>query len=98
MAGAMTAYAKRADAAIVYQIDWGAKLSGRAVTASAWTIVPDEAGGISVIDDAMEGASARVRLAGGVPGHAHRATCRVLLSDGLVDRRSIDLNVEGPRC
>lgn len=90
----MTNYAKRPEAAVDYRIDWGARMCGRAVTASAWTIAPEETGGLAVIDDATEGASARVRLGGGVPGHAYRATCRVLLSDGLIDRRSIDLTVE----
>ncbi|MDX3885806.1 MAG: hypothetical protein QHC65_15395 [Sphingomonas sp.] len=90
----MSIHLKDPDATVDYLIDWGERLEGRSVTASDWAVVPAEAGGIIIADDAVDGARTRATLSGGVPGHVYRATCQVELSDGRIDERSITLRVE----
>ena len=76
-------------------LDWGAEyLDGQVVVASAWSVVPDEAGGVSVIAHGFDPLRTSVTLDGGREGVSYRVTNRVTLSDGQVDERSLTLRVE----
>lgn len=82
-------------ARIEHVLDWGAAyLSGQAIIASAWSIVPDEPGGVTVASHSFDATRASVTLIGGREGVSYRATNRVTLSDGQIDERSLTLRVE----
>lgn len=89
-------YLKDSDASIDYVIDWAAGyLGGRTVSESQWSIRPDEPGGVNITGEIREDTRTSVVLDGGVPGHIYRATNHVVLSDGLIDERSVVIRVEG---
>lgn len=91
----MTMIVKDPDSRIDFEFDWAAAYSGgQAVTASAWTVAPGEAGGVAVAAAAHDLTRATVTLAGGVAGHVYRVTNRVTLSDGQIDERSMTVRVE----
>lgn len=90
----MIIHLKDPDATIDYLIDWGAGLNGRSVVESDWAVTPAEPGGLVIADDAVDGATTRATIGGGLAGHVYRATCQVVLSDDRIDERSIILRVE----
>ncbi len=90
----MSIYLKDPGAEVDYRIDWGSRLDGRSVSASDWTVSPVEAGGLALVDHAVEGAETRVTLSGGIAGHVYRVTGEVTLSDGRRDARSLTLRLE----
>ena len=91
----MTMVVKDPDARIDYEFIWGtAYPDGQAVTTSAWTCVPDEAGGVAVAAASHDLDRTVATLAGGVAGHVYRISNRVTMSDGQVDERSMTLRVE----
>ncbi|MBO9524692.1 MAG: hypothetical protein J7517_00990 [Sphingobium yanoikuyae] len=85
---------KDPQARIDHGIDWSAYLAGQVIVASAWSVAPVEAGGMTVEANAFEAQRSSVRLGGGIAGHVYRLTNRVTLSDGQVDERSIGFRVE----
>lgn len=87
----MSLQLKDPDAVAVYRIDWTAYLGGRAIAASAWSVVPDAA---EIVDQVTDGASCSASLGGGIAGGVYRLTNRVTLSDGIVDERTIVVRVE----
>jgi hypothetical protein len=91
----MTMMVKDPDSRIDFEFDWAvAYPDGQAVIASAWTVVPDEAGGVAVAGAAHDLMRATATLAGGVAGRVYRVTNRVTLSDGQIDERSMTVRVE----
>ncbi len=91
----MTMMVKDPDSRIDFEFDWAvAYPDGQAVIASAWTVVPDEAGGVTVAGAAHDLMRATATLAGGVAGRVYRVTNRVTLSDGQIDERSMTVRVE----
>lgn len=91
----MTMMVKDPDSRIDFELDWAAAYpGGQAVTASVWTVIPDEAGGVAVAAAAHDLRQATVTLAGGVVGRVYRVTNRVTLSDGQIDERSMTVRVE----
>lgn len=90
----MNLYAKDPQGRIDHELDWSAYLAGQAIVASAWTVAPDEEGGVAVDAQAFEPQRASVRLSGGRVGRLYRVTNRVTLSDGQIDERSIHFRVE----
>ena len=86
---------KDPEAALDYAVDWGADyLGGDALVASAWTVSPDEPGGIAVVRSRFDLLTATVEVAGGVPGKIYRVTNHVTTESGREDSRSIMLRVE----
>ncbi len=82
-------------ARLVHGVEWGvAYLEGQYLTASSWSVVPDEAGGVSVDGHSFDPVRSSVTLAGGREGVSYRVTNRVTLSDGQVDERSLMVRVE----
>lgn len=78
-----------------YAVDWGAAyLDGQAITASHWTVEPEEAGGVSVAAHGFDPLIATATLSGGVAGMTYRVANRVTLSDGQIDERSLTIRVE----
>ena len=91
----MTMIAKDPDSRIDVEFDWATACpEGRAIAASGWAVMPDEAGGVTVAADWHGLARATVTLAGGIAGHAYRVTNRVTMSDGQIDERSMTIRVE----
>jgi hypothetical protein len=82
-------------AIIDYAVDWqSAYLAGQTITASDWSIVPDEPDGLSIIIAAHADGRGVATLAGGRRGHVYRLTNRVTFGDGRRDERSLDVRVE----
>ena len=88
----MSVYLKDPEASLDYMIDWG--LGGRTVASSDWAVTPVEAGGLVLVDDAVDGGVTRATLGGGIAGHVYRVTGQVVLSDGRIDERSLTLRVD----
>jgi hypothetical protein len=88
-------FLKDPQAVLEYRVDWVAALgSGAEISASSWSVQPDEAGGVSVVSAGLEGPITTARLGGGMPGHVYVVGNRVLLADGTSDERSLTIRVE----
>lgn len=90
----MSFYLKDPQAIVDYAIDWALYLEGRAIVASAWSVAPEETGGLAVEETSFEPARTAVRASGGLTGHAYSLANLVTLSDGSSDERSVTLRVE----
>jgi len=91
----MTMVVKDPDARIDYEFEWAAAYpDGQAVTASLWSCVPDEAGGVAVAAASHDLMKTVATLSGGIVGHRYRVSNRVTMSDGQVDERSLTVRVE----
>ncbi len=91
----MGMFLKDPAASIDYAIDWGAGyLAGQTVVTSAWSVAPDEAGGVHVGATVASPTRTGATLAGGTAGRVYRIANRVTLSDGRTDERSLVLRVE----
>lgn len=90
----MTLYLKDPFAEVAYLVDWGGELSGRTIATAAWTVAPAEEGGVAVSDAAIDGATTRVTIAGGLAGRVYRVTGHAVFSDGRGDARALTLRVD----
>ncbi len=87
-------FLKDPGARLDYAVDWTAACgTGRTIAASSWHAAPEGEGGILIVDDAVEGAVARVWIEGGREGEVAQLVNRVTLSDGTVDERSVTIRV-----
>lgn len=85
-------YFKDPQASVDYTINWDAGyLDGTTLSSSAWTIEPEEDGGLTVDSDTNDSETATVTLSGGVVGHVYRATNTIMTSAGITDERSITI-------
>lgn len=85
----MNIYPKRAEAPLVYTIDWGKGwLGDAAIVASRWSVEPVDATEMVVGPDAGEGRT-RASVSGGELGRRYRLSGHVLLSDGRTGTRSL---------
>jgi hypothetical protein len=91
----MTLLLKDPDSVLDYSVDWGAEyLLGDLIAQSAWSVDPDEPGGVAVVGNDFDATTATVTADGGIPGRLYRLINDVKLQSGRVDRRSIVLRVE----
>jgi hypothetical protein len=90
----MSFYLKDPDALVDHAIDWSSYLGDRTIVASAWSVDPDEEGGVAIAETSFDTGRAAARAEGGIAGHVYRLTNRVTLSDGSEDERSLVLRVE----
>ena len=91
----MTIVVKDPGARIDFEFDWStAYPDGQAVTASDWTVAPDEPGGVIVAGAAYDLVQTTATLASGIAGHVYRVTNRATMSDGQIDERSMTVRVE----
>jgi len=90
----MSFYLKDPEARVDYAIDWGLYLDGQTIVDSAWSVAPDEAGGVAVDEAGFAPERSAARLSGGIAGHSYSVSNLVTLSDGSADARSIVLRVE----
>ena len=90
----MSFYLTDPDARVDYAIDWALYLDGQTILASAWSVDPDEDGGIAVDEASFETARTAARLSGGIVGRSYWVSNLVTLSDGSADARSLILRVE----
>lgn len=91
----MTFLLKDPDAVLDYSIDWGAEYLGADQLAeSEWSVVPVEAGGVTVEDSMFDATTSQVKAGGGVAGRIYRLVNQVVLGSGRIDSRSIVLRVE----
>lgn len=91
----MTFLLKDPSAVLDYSIDWGAEyLAGDALTASSWSVSPDEPGGAAIAGSEFDLLIATVEVAGGKAGTIYRVTNQVTTASGREDSRSIVLRVE----
>ncbi len=91
-------YLKDPNAVIDYAIDWSASylLTGEAITASSWFILPQSSVNDLSIDTIppMISGKASVFVASGIPGKIYQLTNRVTTDQGRTDERSITIRVE----
>ena len=87
---------KDPEAVLDYMIDWGADylLAGELLAESAWSVTPDERGGISVAGSDFDASTSTAKAAGGVAGHIYNLANRITTGMGRVDERSIVIRVE----
>ena len=91
----MTLLVKDPATRIEYEFDWSAAYpEGPAVTASEWSVEPDEVGGANIAASAHDASQSSVTLTGGIAGRVYRVINRVTLSDGQIDERSMSVRVE----
>lgn len=91
----MAIFIKDPAAAIDYAIDWAAGyLDGQTIDASAWSVLPADAGAVTVTATLTAATRTGATLAGGERGKLYRVVNRVTFSDGRSDERTLDLRVE----
>jgi hypothetical protein len=91
----MTLLLKDPDAVLDYLIDWHAEYLGDDLLAeSAWTVEPDEPGGITIVGGTFDAGSSTVKAGGGIAGRIYRLVNEVVTASGRTDSRSIVLRVE----
>jgi hypothetical protein len=91
----MTYLLKDPDAVLDYAVDWGAQyLGGDLIAQSAWSVSPDEAGGVAIVGEDFSASTATVKAGGGIAGRLYRLINQVVLESGRTDNRSILLRVE----
>ena len=91
----MTLLMKDPEAVLDYSIDWGAEyLGGDLIADSAWSVAPDEAGGVAVVGNDFDGTTTVVKAGGGLAGRIYKLVNNVTLESGRIDNRSIVLRVE----
>lgn len=92
----MTLLLKDPDAVLDYSIDWGAEYlaTGDLLTQSDWSVIPDEAGGVTIVGRDFDASTSTVKASGGVPGKIYRLVNQVVTESGRTDDRSIVLRVE----
>lgn len=83
-------------AVLDYLIDWGAEYltPGELLAASDWSVVPEEAGGVSVAGSDFDATTSTVKATGGVAGHLYRLVNRITTGSGRTDERTIVVRVE----
>jgi hypothetical protein len=82
-------------AVLDYSIDWGAEyLGGDLISDSAWSVEPDESGGVAVVGSDFDGTTTTVNAGGGAAGRIYKLVNHVTLQSGRIDNRSIVLRVE----
>lgn len=87
-------YLKDPQSRVDYAIEWLNYLDGQTIAQSAWSVAPQESGGIAVEEASFDLHRAAATLGGGVVGHVYSVSNHVTLSDGRSDERSIVLRVE----
>jgi hypothetical protein len=91
----MTFLLKDPGAVLDYSIDWGAEyLDGDMLAGSAWSVEPDEPGGVSIAGSDFDATSSSVKAGGGAAGSIYKLVNRVTLQSGRIDERSIVIRVE----
>lgn len=87
---------KDPEAVLDYAIDWGAEYlgAGELLAASEWSVMPDEAGGVSVAGSGFDASTSMVKAAGGIAGSLYRLVNRITTALGRTDERSIVVRVE----
>jgi hypothetical protein len=91
----MTLLLKDPGALLDYSIDWGAEYLGDDQLAeSAWSVAPDEAGGVTIAASEFDATTSTVKAGGGVPGRIYRLVNTVALGSGRIDSRAVVLRVE----
>jgi hypothetical protein len=88
-------FVKDPAAVLDYAIDWAAGyLAGQSITASNWSVSPEDAAGVTITEPRIEGGQTLAALHGGMCGHVYRITNRVSFSDGGHDERTLIVRVE----
>ena len=91
----MTLLLKDSAALIDYAVDWGAGyLVDDTIVTSAWSVDPDEPGGLSVTGDTAAATMTGAKVAGGIAGRVYRLVNHVVLGSGCEDERSVVIRVE----
>ncbi len=91
----MSLYLKDPGARLDYAMDWSAGyLDGQVITASDWNVTPAEEGGLVLVENSHDLTRALAVVADGLPGRSYVLTNRVILSDGVIDERSVTIRVE----
>ena len=92
----MTLLLKDPAAVLDYAIDWGADYLGEddILTESAWSVEPDETGGVQVVGNNVGDTVSTVQASGGIAGRIYRLSNQVTTLNGRTDERSIVLRVE----
>lgn len=91
----MTYLLKDPEAVLDYSVDWGAEyLDGDLLAESAWAVVPQEPGGLTIEASDFDATTTTVSAGGGIAGRLYRLVNGVVLQSGRVDSRSIVLRLE----
>ena len=91
----MAIFLKDPAAALDYAVDWQtAYLAGQSITASSWSVAPEEPDGLAVAVDVVAQGRSVATLTGGRRGRVYRLTNHVTFDDGRSDERSLVVRVE----
>jgi len=92
----MTLLLKDPAAVLDYAVDWGADYlgDGDQISQSAWTVDPDEPGGVAIVTSDFDDSISSVQAGGGIAGRLYRLSNQVVTQAGRTDERSIMLRVE----
>ena len=87
---------KDPQAILDYSIDWGAEYlsAGDMLTESDWSVVPAEAGGVTIAGSNFDTTISTVKASGGAPGRIYRLVNHITTGSGRIDERSIVLRVK----
>jgi hypothetical protein len=78
-----------------YSIDWGVRYLGEdALAESSWSVVPVEAGGLTIDGSDFDAGNATVNVSGGNSGKVYRLLNQIETNDGRQDSRSILVRIE----
>jgi hypothetical protein len=90
----MAEYLKDPQSALRYAVDWTAHyLLTDSIAASSWSVFPEEAGGLTIDQEALTGNIASAVFSGGVAGHVYRITNKVTLASAQVDERQLTIRI-----
>lgn len=82
-------------AVLDYSVDWKTSyLADETLASSNWSVVPLEAGGVTIDGTSYDGDSASVHVSGGLAGKIYRLINTVVTNTGREDCRSILMRVE----
>jgi hypothetical protein len=86
---------KDPSAVLDYQIDWSRWMkTDDTISASTWTITPDEAGGVKKDSDSFTPAGiTTIWLSGGNLSVTYTVTNQVITTAGRTDERSIEIEI-----
>jgi len=91
----MTLVLKDPASSLDYRVDWAASyLDEDVLLESDWSVLPVEAGGLTIDGSRFDTGAATVNVSGGQPGKIYRLINQVTMGSGREDSRSILLRVE----
>jgi hypothetical protein len=87
----MTIYSKAAGGRLAYSVKWPGTAD---IVRSDWAVIPDEPGGLRIVERREQDGWTGATFGGGVPGRLYRIANDVSRSDGRAERRTLTIQLE----